>query len=141
MNSARGLENAAYYFNSRRPPYCHLNVYLGTTATFVCSNNSLTTDELHEAEALYTKLAKANQQNQQALCRLLLGPEGAALIAERQQHGRVDDNQYASWDIARALGFNPKASHVLWSDIKARIAEFQHSGGAVEVGTDDFQAG
>ena len=118
VNSGRGLEGAAYAAateNGRK----HLHVYVSVGPfTFVCSTQTLTAGELSEAEGA---LALAVQQSDEARAKLreeLLGPNGDALIAQRQ-NGNLDGNT-ASRDIVQALMPDvPYKSNIgSWHDVK-----------------------
>src|SRR5579871_3961143 len=110
VNSGRGLQGAAFDFNSgelgsRKNPN-HLHVYLGMFQEadefqFICSEVALTVDEVMEAARA---LAESKRANTDAIARLraeLLGPNGDAQLLDRQ--GIVRDTDTAPRDVARAI--------------------------------------
>jgi len=126
VSSGRGLEGAAYNFNSGPDASTHLHVYLSVKAKFMCSGKRLSKAEIQEAEALYDTAVEQRETEDQGMRDVLLGRGGEELIAERQQNGRLNDKHTASSDICRALGlWKPYKQNPSWAEVKARLVELR----------------
>lgn len=133
VNSGRGLQGAAFDFNSgelgsRQNPN-HLHVYRGRLPEgnefeFICSQVALSVDEIREAAAA---LARAKEASADELLRLrteILGPNGDVLLQGRQ--GKISDTDTAPRDIARAiLNIPPHTSAGSWAEVKAEVQKLR----------------
>ncbi len=133
VNSGRGLEGAAFDFNSgelgsRKNPN-HLHVYLGefpeaNDYKFICSGVALTADEVPEAARALAESKRASTDEILRLRAELLSPEGNAQLLDRQ--GNVRDTDTAPRDIARAiLGIPPHGSAGSWAEVKAEVQKLR----------------
>jgi hypothetical protein len=117
VNSARGLENAAYAFNAG-PAREHLHVTLGLKTKFLCSNRPLTAAEIDEAEALIEQASLRMEEERQELLDKLLNQE--TFVVERQ--GAIADSDTAPRDVRDALFEGGRRDNRLsWADVKERI--------------------
>jgi hypothetical protein len=123
VGGGRGLENAAYDFNSgdigskENPNHLHVYASIGFK-TWLCSGEPLTVSEIYEAVGQAEIDDEELKAEKQALLQRLLTKEGEALIAERQQGN--SDKQTASTDICQALDlWQPYKQNASWAVVKA----------------------
>jgi hypothetical protein len=139
VNSGRGLEGAAFDFNTGEPydeanlakplyerDIRHLHVYLGDLPfQFICSQEPLTVGEIGEANKALQAERELRVAEEAALRETLISEAGDQLIAERQRGN--SDKQSASRDIVRVLF--PEAiahrQHVSWGEVKAGLQELR----------------
>jgi hypothetical protein len=125
VNGARGLEGAAYDFNSG-PGRGHLHVTLGVKTKFLCSNRPLTLDEINEAETLLENAYREMESRRQELRDKLLGQDGDKFLAYRQ--GAVADGNTAPRDIRDAVfDGSDRNNNIKWAEVKERIRLLRES--------------